>query len=112
MKRILLLLLLVPAVIFAQVKPKAVPGFTINGTVTGFTDGTTVTLLNGQTGAQLDQTTITKGKFSFKGNMDEADFRILLFNGQPPFITLFLDNSNLKVTGDKATIAQAVVTGS
>jgi len=112
MKRILLLLLLMPAVIFAQVKPKAAPGFTISGTVTGFVDGASVTLLNGQTGAQLDQTTITKGKFSFKGNMDDADFRILLFNGQPPFVTLFLDNSNLKVTGDRGTMDHAVVTGS
>ncbi len=112
MKRILLLLLLIPAAIFAQVKPKAAPGFTINGTVTGFPDTTTVTLLNGQTGAQLAQTTMIKGKFSFKGNMDEPDFRILLFNGQPPFITLFLDNSNLKITGNKATIDHAVVTGS
>jgi peroxiredoxin len=113
--------MLVPAVIFAQVKPKAktataetkvADGFTISGTVTGFEDGAPITLLNGQTGAQLDQTTITKGKFSFKGKMDEADFRILLFNGQPPFITLFLDNSNVKITGNKATLDHAVVTGS
>jgi peroxiredoxin len=118
MKRIFLLSLLLPAVIFGQVKPKtatatkSADGFTINGTVTGYEDGATVTLLNGQTGAQLDQAIITKSKFSFKGKMDEPDFRILLFNGQPPFITLFLDNSNLKITGDKATLDHSVVTGS
>jgi len=120
MKRIFLLSMLLPVVIFAQVKPKAKTtattntpeGFTISGTITGFDDGATVALLNGQTGAQLDQTTITKGKFSFKGKMDEPDFRILLFNGQPPFITLFLDNSDLKITGDKATLDHVVTKGS
>jgi peroxiredoxin len=118
MKRIFLLSLLLPAVIFGQVKPKtttatkSADGYTINGTVTGYEDSATVTLLNGQTGAQLDQATIIKGKFSFKGKMDEPDFRILLFNGQPPFITLFLDNSNIKITGNKATLDHAVVTGS
>ena len=114
MKRILLLALLLPAVIFAQVKPAApkVPGFTIAGTVTGFPDGTNVTMVNGQTGAQLDQTTLKANKFSFKGKMDEPDFRIILFNGIPPFVTLFLDNSNVKITGEKAKMDHAVVTGS
>jgi len=112
MKRIFLLLLLLPVIVFAQVKSKAPAGYTINGTVTGFADSATVTLLNGQTGAQLAQTMIIKGKFSFKGNMDEPDFRILLFNGQPPFVMLYLDNSNLKVTGDKGKMDHAVVTGS
>jgi len=112
MKRFFFLLLLLPAAIFAQVKPKAIDGFTISGTVTGFEDGATVALLNGQTGAQLDQTTITKNKFSFKGKMDVPDFRILLFNGQPPFTALFLDNSKVKITGDKATIDHAIITGS
>jgi len=116
MKHILLLAFLLPTVIFAQVaakpKPTASVGFSISGTVTGYADGITVTLLNGQTGAQLDQTVLAKGKFAFKGKMDEPDFRILLFNGQPPFITLFLDNSNIKVSGDKATIDHAIVTGS
>ena len=72
MKRIFLLCLLLPTVIFAQVKPKAktttaptkvTDGYTITGTVTGFGDSIPITLLNGQTGAQLDQTTLVKGKF-------------------------------------------------
>jgi peroxiredoxin len=124
MKHIFFLSLFLPVVVFAQVKKtkakikpaletKAADEFIINGDVTGFGDGATVALLNGQTGAQIDQTTITNNKFYFKGKMGaEPDFRILLFNGQPPFITLYLDNSAIKVTGDKATMDHAAVTGS
>ena len=50
----------------AAVQTKHLDGFIINGEVTGFADGTTVALLNGQTGASETETTIAKNKFSFK----------------------------------------------
>ena len=67
MKKIFFMVLALPLLITAQTKKKVKPaipvknaaavqtkpidGFIINGEVTGFTDGTTVALLNGQTGA-------------------------------------------------------------
>ncbi|MEO7307619.1 MAG: TlpA disulfide reductase family protein [Ferruginibacter sp.] len=86
--------------------------FVINGTVTGFPDGTTVELLNGRTGAPEMAGEVRGGKFSFKGKMDNPDFKIILFNKQVPYITLFLDNSVVNVTGDKANIEKAKITGS
>jgi peroxiredoxin len=86
--------------------------FNITGAVTGFTEGTTVELLNGQTGA-TEQTAILKnGQFAFKGKMDRPDFKIVLFNRQQPYITVFLDNSNVNITGDKATIDKSKIIGS
>ena len=86
--------------------------FNINGTVTGFNEGTTVEFLNGQTGATEQSTFLKGGKFSFKGKMEKPDFKIILFNRQQPYITVFMDNSNVSITGDKATIDKSKITGS
>jgi thiol-disulfide isomerase/thioredoxin len=86
--------------------------FNINGTVTGFDEGATVEFLNGQTGVTELSTILKGGKFSFKGKMEKPDFKIILFNRQQPYITVFLDNSNVTVTGDKAAIDKAKITGS
>lgn len=129
MKGYLLLVLLVPSLVFAQVAPKvkaglikpktpatanisAGTGFVINGEVKGYPDGTHVSLLNGQSGASEQETTIAANKFTFKGKVDAVDFKIILFNNQQPYITLFLDNSNVKITGTKENIEKATVTGS
>ena len=93
-----------------QLKP--VNGFIINGDITGFADGTSIALLNGQTGAPESESTIQKNKFTFKGKVASPDFKIILINKQPPYITLFLDNSAVKVTGAKETIESVAVTGS
>ena len=86
--------------------------FNINGTVTGFNEGATVEFLNGQTGATELTTILKAGKFSFKGKMEKPDFKIILFNRQQPYITVFMDNSNVSITGDKATIDKSKITGS
>lgn len=128
MKRIFLFLFLVPVFSFAQVtqksKPKAKPaaqttvqakpadGFVISGDVQGFPEGTKVELLNGRTGETEITSAVKANKFEFKGKMDKPDFKIVLFNRQAPYVTLFLDNSNVKISGKKETIDKAKVTGS
>lgn len=123
MKKILLIVFTLPMLVTAQTKANphtpikktvAAPaaGFVINGEITGFADGTTVALLNGQTSVPEIETTITKNKFSFKGKLAAPDFKAVLFNKKPPYIFLFLDNSTVKITGTKDAIETAVVTGS
>ncbi len=131
MKKIFLFTFLLPALAFAQtktkptakpvskaatpaklVKPAVADGFVINGLVKGFADGTKVALLNGQTGAPEAESKVTKNAFSFKGKLTTPDFKIILFNNQPPYITLFLDNSTVKVTGVKDSLEYAAVSGS
>ena len=98
----------------AKVKPVAADTaeFLINGTITGYPEGTTVEFLNGQTGATEQSTLLKAGKFTFKGKMERPDFKIILFNRQQPYITVFLDNSNIAITGDKATIDKSKIIGS
>jgi peroxiredoxin len=111
-----------PAKTNVAVKPEAAE-FNINGTLTGYAEGTAVELLSGQ-GAPEQSTVLKGGKFSFKGKMPTPDFKIIILNKleqqqlqqaqQVPmrYITLFLDNSNVSITGDKATVDKSKVTGS
>lgn len=130
MKRIFLLIFLLPAFALAQkkqkaaaktkvtVKPKtfavtkATDEFIITGEIKGFADGTSVSLLNGQTGAPESETIISKEKFTLKGKATTPDFKILLFNKQQPYTTIFLDNSTVKVSGKKESLDKLSVTGS
>ncbi len=105
MKRIFCIVFLLPALVFAQVKPKpavkpkstisktkvsvkpAAPvapegGFIINGTVKGFPNGTPVSMLNPNNGETELETTISKDKFVFTGKLANPDFKLLLFNKQ------------------------------
>ena len=128
MKKIFLIAVLFPALVIAQVRPAPKPkpktggvkkeavlptdGFAINAAITGFPDGTKVALLNGQTGAPESETTITGNKFSFKGKVEKPAFKIILINQKPPYLTLFLDNSVVKITGNKDALNTATVSGS
>ncbi len=135
MKRFLLLLLIVPVFANAQTKKakskatikavaknstelktqsvaKITDGFVINANAAGVADGTTIKMLNGSSGAEEQSTTVQKGKFSFTGKVANPDFKILGINGQPPFITIFIDNSNVTVNTKAGEFETAAITGS
>ncbi len=122
MRSIFILLLLLPVIGFTQVKKPvkskpavkaaAFDGYIITGMVTGFPDGTPVSFLNEQTNAPEQQAIINKGKFIIKGKMDQPGFKGLIFNNAPPLVPLFLDNSNIKITGNKDALDKLVISGS
>jgi peroxiredoxin len=116
MKKIFILLLATPFFGFSQTKKKteisAEKGFVITGNVTGFADGTSVSFLNDQTGQPEKQTTIENGKFIIKGEVSTPVFKVLIFGEQPPAVPLFLDNSNIKISGDKNAVDKLSITGS
>src|SRR5665647_155605 len=117
MKRISYLFFVLPIFAFSQVKSSekkdiANQGFEISGDVTGYDDGTSVSFLNDQTGLPEKQTTIEKGKFFIKGQLTEPSFKVLVFGDQPPVVPLFLDNSKVKISGDKNALDQLSITGS
>ena len=130
MKKYLLFLFLLPLAVIAQksrVKTKSVAvnaasaepaavkpadGFLIIGKVTGYPDGTAVTLHNGNTGAQEATTQVEKNRFQLTGKVDVPDFKVISFNGKAPYITLFLDNSLVNITAKPDSLEAAVVKGS
>jgi len=125
MKKHFLLLLFIPGFISAQVKLKpkkvtpavieqSVPegSYLITGIVTGYPDGTVVDLFNGYNASPESSAIITKGKFNFSGKVNEPGLKIIVFNKQSPYISLFLENSLVKIKGDKDSIDKAHVKGS
>lgn len=132
MKHISVFILLLPTILFAQNQAnkkspttpkllsapakaaanKTADGFSITGLIKGFPDGTSVSLLNGQTGAPESETTVHNNAFTFKGKLVIPDFKIVLFNKKPPYITLFLDNSTVKIKGVKDSLEVAEISGS
>ncbi len=116
MKKFLILLAAFPLFGHSQTKETTeIPsekGFVITGNISGFANGTSVSFLNEQTNTPEKQTTIENGKFVVKGQMQEPGFKVLIFGDQPPAVPLFLDNSNVKITGDKSAIDKLSITGS
>jgi len=116
MKRFFILILIFPFFGFSQAKKTTEShkqnSFLISGNVTGFPDGTSVSFLNEQTNLPEKQTSIEKGKFIIKGQMNEPGFKGLIFGDQPPVVPLFIENSNIKISGDKNAIDKLSITGS
>ncbi len=131
MKRTFFIVLLFPLIAFAQttqkkttkpvsknkvtvkaVATKPADGYVINGEIRGLEDGAPVSLLNGQTGAVEAETTVSKEKFTIRGKLASPDFKLLMFYKQPPYTTLFLDNSTVNVKGARQALDKIYVTGS
>src|SRR6187455_1868800 len=98
MKKLLLILSFLPLLSLGQggkTKKTSVKedsksdGYTITGNISGFPDGTTVSLL-ANNGMAESTSTMTNGKFTLKGKMEIPDFRVLAFNSQPPYIAMFI----------------------
>ena len=134
MKISLLLFFMVPVFAFAQKKKiktkitaskvvktktknygeaaKSKDGYSIKGNINGLPDGTIIKMLNGNSGAEEQSAILKNSKFIFTGKTTAPDFKILGINGQPPFITVFLDNSDVSIIADKDGLDNALITGS
>ncbi|MEP7165621.1 MAG: TlpA disulfide reductase family protein [Ferruginibacter sp.] len=91
---------------------KPANGYLIIGDITGYADGTTVALLNGNTGAQESSSQVQKNKFTLTGSLPYPDFKLIQINNKPPYLNVFLDNSLVKVKGRSDSLEYSQVTGS
>ena len=97
----------------AETKPvKPVDGYLIIGNIKGYPDGTAVSLLNGNTGAQEATGQFMKNKFTLAGKVDVPDFKVIAVNNKAPYITLFLDNSLVNITAKPDSLEAAIIKGS
>ena len=117
MYKILIALLVLPGFVFAQnngsnIGKDAKSGFFITGNLTGYEEGSSVSLVNANNGQPEATTQLVNGKFEFKGTLPTPDFKIISVNNQQPYLTLFLDNSKVEIKGDKSSIDAATVSGS
>jgi peroxiredoxin len=86
--------------------------FLISGTITGYPDNSTIDILNPNTGAPEASGKIINEKFSLKGKMVTPDFRVIAINIQPPYLSIFLDNSNVTINGKNGSFENAEISGS
>jgi len=117
MKQLFFLFIALPFFGFAQTSVNATKtntndGYEISGNISGYPDSTSVSFLNQQTGVPEKQTIFENGKFLIKGQLSEPSFIILVFGDQPPAIPLFIENSKVKIAGDKNNLENLSITGS
>jgi len=106
MQRLFLFLLLIPIGVFAQTG-----GYEIDGTVTGFAEGTVVKITNGNDNSDMASGKIMNGKFVIKGTVDEPTLCKLAIGSEAPQY-VYVENKKMTVTGNKTTIQHLKVTGS
>ena len=109
MRKFFFLLSFVSTVAIAQEK-----GFVINGVVTGLPTGSQVSLVNMQNPTDTNTTTIAKagGTFVLKGKFDEPALWYLDFSKPGKKLVLFLDNDEIKITGNINDVQKLSVKGS
>lgn len=109
MKKLALLLSMLPFLAVAQNKDQ----FTMKGTLTGFTDGTVVSFFDPEAQKLDSITVIRNNSFSIElPRLPEPEFKFLVFDGKPPAIIVLTQNEDLEVTGSSDDLEQAVVKGS
>jgi len=87
--------------------------FTINGSVEGLTDGKAyLQTRKGGSWVKLDSSTLSEGTFQFTGNIDFPEVYYINFEDQKGFLPVFVENAEIKVTGDVETWNEAEITGS
>jgi peroxiredoxin len=110
MKKLFVVLMLAPVLAFAQktgttpkpsVPQKTQQGFTINGKLDGYSDGTEIKLIRNGEGTEMASTKLAKGKFVMKGKVDEPVLCYLLVGSQKP-TELYLENGNITFKGEKS----------
>jgi peroxiredoxin len=102
MKRLLLVFFLIPLVSFGQtsVKPKKPAGFTINGKLEGFADGTEIKLIRNGEPVEMTKTKLLKGNFVLKGDVKEPILCYLAIGTEQP-TEIYVENSIISIKGKK-----------
>jgi peroxiredoxin len=105
MRIIALFIFLTPFVTKAQ--------FSIKANITGLADGTVITLhANDPNSEPAAKATTVAGKFEMKGKVEDPNIYVLNYAAGSKRYVLFLDNSNVTITGTADGFDKLVVKGS
>jgi peroxiredoxin len=106
MKKVLLILALLPSLLFAQT-----PGFVLNGKVSGLNDGAEVKITDAFTNNPVASSTVKGESFTVKGSIPEPGlFWITIGKEQAQHI--YLENKNINLTGTRTDLKNIKVEGS
>jgi len=85
--------------------------FNISGNVTGLKDSTQVFLANMSDGKNLAQGLAINGQFKLHGQVEHEGLCVISFIGYNGFLTLFMANDSIAVTGDADHIGALAIKG-
>ncbi|MBK6938384.1 MAG: AhpC/TSA family protein [Chitinophagaceae bacterium] len=92
------------------------PGFTIDGTLTGYPDSTEIQLFENGGAVPLATAKLKKGKFLLKGAVDEPVLCLLIIgdgtNNNSVRPEIYVENKKLTFSANKATLADYELKGS
>jgi peroxiredoxin len=108
MKKILTLLALAPALVFAQAKTE---GFTLTGKITGIADGPVKLITGNEQATVLASGQLKQGSFTLNGSVPEPGLYFLSIGSEQPQ-SVFLENHPIKVSGSKTGGLKLKVEGS
>ena len=107
MRAFVFLLLLTPAIVFAQRKD-----FEISGQLTGLANGSLIFLTDGNNPTDtVAKDVLKEGKFKLTGNVNEPNLYYLNFGGKKKDL-LFVGNDAIKVSGSIDDLKTLKITGS
>ena len=113
MRKLILILSLIPSFIIAQQKnnPEADKKFTVTGNISGLPDGSEVKILSTNDNSLLASAKATAGKFTITGSVTEPGLYWLVLGAEQPQ-HIYIENSKISISGSKAAIKNIKVTGS
>jgi peroxiredoxin len=85
--------------------------FTVIGNIKGLKDSTQVFLANMSDGKNLAQGMALKGQFKLHGQVEHEGLYVISFTGYNDFLTLFMANDSIAVTGDAGHMGTLVIKG-
>lgn len=107
-RMMMLLMLLLSSALMAQENT----GFSIKGKISGWNDGKKLAVFNEELGGGPLATTVVKdGTFLLKGKTDEAKPYFIGEEGTEERIFVFLDNSNIELSGHKDSLREVKING-
>ena len=108
MKKLLLVFLLSPLLVLAQTRTK---GFTIEGKLDGYADGTEIKLYKNGENVESGKTKLLKTKFTIKGKVEEPTLCFLIIGNAKP-VEIFVENAVISIKAKKVEPPLFEISGS
>lgn len=109
MKKSLLFFFLLPLLAIGQTASK---GFTIEGKLDGYPDGTKISLYKNGVQTEWVSAKLMKGKFTLKEKTDDPLLCFIVVENVPNAIEVYVENTHITIKGNKAQPGRYEVTGS
>jgi peroxiredoxin len=112
MKNLFIGLILTP--FFAVAQPPSSPpkGFTIDGKLDGFDEGTKISLYKNGMNVEWISTKLAKGKFLLREKVDEPMLCFIVIDGIQRPVEVYVENTTISVKANKSSIDRPEISGS